>query len=135
MIEIALLTHQLTDDQKLVAPMAISCQKPAATGDQRIDHRPVPLQMTELLLDDLADLVDPRLLFLAHGEKLLSGFLSVRTWLRAKSFPDWRVYRVNQSLCHLSGFIQERKISRIANVSRSTCGVDHECFLIDGWCR
>jgi hypothetical protein len=59
-------------------------------------------QIAKLLFDGLTDLADARPLLLGHGQRLLPGFLAVRTRLEDKGFSDLRVYLVNQLVGHFS---------------------------------
>ena len=58
--------------------------------------------MAKLLFDGLSDLADARPLVLGHGQKLLPGFLAVRSRLEAKGITDLRVHRIYQLLGDLS---------------------------------
>ncbi len=54
--------------------MTSRSKKAATTNDQGVDAREVWLQVAKLLLDGLADLVNPGLL-LGHSKKLLPSLL------------------------------------------------------------
>ena len=106
-LENGLLTNQLADNQQLLVNMASGGQKVATTGDQGVNARDVSLQVTELLLDGFADLADPGPLLFGHCKKLLSCPFAVRTRLVAKAVPHLNMYRINQDLSCLPGFIEQ----------------------------
>ena len=87
--------------------MSTGGQKAATTGDQGVNAREVALQVTKLLPDGHADLVDTGLLLIGNGKKLLSRFSAVCKRLVAKVFPDLWMHRINQDLSHLLGFIEQ----------------------------
>ena len=63
--------------------------------------------MAKLLLDRLADVTDTRHLHLGQNKKLVPRLFAVCTRLVAKTFPDLRMYRINQDLSHLPSFIEK----------------------------
>jgi len=106
-IENGLLAHQFTDHQQLLVDMPTGGQKATAAIHQSVNAREITLQVPQLLLDGLADLVNPGLLLLGYDEKLLPRLFAVRTRLVAKALPDLRMHRINQDLSHLPGFIEQ----------------------------
>jgi hypothetical protein len=106
-IQNGLLADQLTDDKKLLVGMTSGSQKAATTSNQGIDACQIPLQVPQLLLDGLADLVDPWLLLLGNSKKLLPRFPTVCTGLVAKVFPDLWMHCIDQDLSDLSGLIEQ----------------------------
>ena len=79
MIENGLLSDQLADHQQLLVDVPSSGQKAAATSDQGVNARQIPLEMAKLLLDRLADLADTGPLFLATARNCcLACFRCVR---------------------------------------------------------
>lgn len=108
-IKNGLLADQPADYQQLLIDMPSGDQKAAATSDQAINPRQVPLDVARLLLDGLAYLVDTGSLHLGHSMKLQPCLLAVRTRLMAKAFFDlgMGMHRINQDLNHLPRFIQQ----------------------------
>lgn len=84
MAQNSLLTGELADHQQLVAPMPTCYKRAVTAGDHGINTGQITIQMTQLLLNGLADPADARPLFSGHGQELLSGFLSMRARFVAK---------------------------------------------------
>jgi len=72
-IENGLLSDQLADHQQLLVDVPSSGQKAAVTSDQGVDAREISLQVPQLLLDGLADLVNPGPLLLLLRRSLRLG--------------------------------------------------------------
>jgi hypothetical protein len=106
-LENGLLADELTDDQQLLVDMPSGGKKPSTTSDQGVNAGQIPLQVAKLLLDGLADLVDTGFLLLGNGQKLLTPFPAVCTWLMTKAFSNLRIHRIDQDLSDLPGFIEK----------------------------
>jgi len=106
-VENLLLANQLAEHQEFVIPVSSCGQKAGTASDQGINTAKIPIKMAELLLDRSSNLADGRALLLCHCQKLLTGFLSMRTWLLAKRSSDRRMHRVNQFFCNFSGFVEQ----------------------------
>jgi hypothetical protein len=104
-----------------------SCGKKAATaGDHGINACQIPLQVAKLLLNGLADLVNPWPLLLGNSKKLLPHFSAVCARLMAKIFLDLIMHGMDQDLDHLSCFIEQRQIRWMTDFDRSAGGVNQQ---------
>jgi hypothetical protein len=103
-IENGLLADQLADHLQLLVDIPSGGQKTAATCDQSVKARQIPLEVAKLQLDSLADLTDTGPLLLGHSKQLLSRSFAECTRLVAKAFPYLRIHRINQDLSHLPGY-------------------------------
>lgn len=106
--------------------MPPSRQKACATGCQGVNAGKIALEMAKLLLDCFADLENPRAFFLGHGEELLPGLLSMRSWFVTKELSVLRVHGIDQSLGDLSAFIEQREIRWMANICRNACRINQQ---------
>ena len=106
--------------------MPPSRQKACATSCQGVNAGKIALEMPKLLLDRFADLENPRAFFLGHGEELLPGLLSMRSWFVTKGLSDLRLHGIDQSLGELSAFIEQREIRWMANICRNACRINQQ---------